>query len=94
MTTRITNADLEHYEKLFNEATGNPVDRFTGNKQNPGHVFTQGQYGYFTIERISSEGGAASDLATGLTKRQAYEWYKTALKGIELYQARSSNLST
>lgn len=84
---RITKADLEVLSKKLNQATNNPVERWSNdgkNGMNPGHIFTQGQYGYFTIQRISNEGGGCSDLRSGLTKREAYEWYMAALKGIEL----------
>ena len=40
--------------------------------------------GHFNIYQHVNEGGGASALAEGLTKREAYDWLKAACKGIEL----------
>tara|TARA_B100001248_G_C27248941_1_gene392848 strand:+ start:346 stop:612 length:267 start_codon:yes stop_codon:yes gene_type:complete len=80
---RITNKDIEYLLKILNEKSNNPVNVFPY-KDNIGNIHTTGQYGYTTIHRTVNEGGGVNTLATGLTKREAYDWLTAAIKGIEL----------
>ena len=80
---RITNKDIEYLLKILNEKSNNPVNVFPY-KDNIGNIHTTGQYGYTTIHRTVNDGGGVTTLATGLTKREAYNWLRAAIKGIEL----------
>lgn len=82
---RITNKDIECQLKILNKKSNNPIDVFPY-KDNIGNIHTFGQYGYTTIHRTVNEGGGVTVLATGLTKREAYNWIKGAIRGIELME--------
>lgn len=85
---RITNKDVEHYQRKLNKALGRPLDAWDSKtrKANPGHIHSRGINGYFNIHCTCNESGGISDLACGLTKRGVYEWYKAALEGIQMYK--------
>ena len=82
--TRITNADIEHYENMLNKACNLPIKSWIDGKAQIGNLHVQGMNGHFNIYQHVNEGGGASALAEGLTKREAYDWLKAACKGIEL----------
>ena len=86
MTKRITNKDLEHYEKILNEALGRPTEYWDDLKRevNPGHIHTRGVNGYTNINVTCKTAGGISDLACGLTKREAYEWLKACYCGVTM----------
>jgi len=81
---RITNADIEHYENILNKACNLPVKSWINGKAQIGNIHVQGTNNHFNIYQHVNEGGGASSLVEGLTKREAYEWLKAACKGIEL----------
>ena len=87
---RITNKHNAYQLKILNEKSNNPLDPISANwseegtKWNIGNIHTIGQYGYTTIHRTVNDGGGVTTLATGLTKREAYNWLRAAIKGIEL----------
>ena len=80
---RITNKNIEYQLKILNQKSNNPIDVFPY-KDNIGNIHTVGQYGYTTIHRTVNSGGGVTSLASGLTKREAYNWIRAAIKGIEL----------
>ena len=80
---RITNKDIEYQLKILNEKSNNPINVWPY-KDNIGNIHTIGQYGYTTIHRTVNDGGGVTTLATGLTKREAYNWIRAAIRGIEL----------
>ena len=82
--------DVEHYEKLLNEALNNPLDRWKDGKSQIGNIHICRQYGYISIHQICNEGGGVRSLASGLTKREAYNWYRAALEGIDLFKSSLS----
>ena len=82
--------DVEHYEKLLNEALHNPLKPWKDGKGQIGNIHTCRQNGYLSIQQTCNEGGGVHSLATGLTKREAYDWYRAALEGIELYKSSLS----
>ena len=82
---RITDKHIECQLKILNKLTNNPTDWRLINGCHPvGNIHTIGQYGYTTIHRTVNDGGGVTTLATGLTKREAYNWLRAAIKGIEL----------
>ena len=86
MTKRITNKDLEHYEKILNEALGRPTEYWDDLKREakPGHIHTRGENGYTNINVTCNTAGGISGLAYGLTKREAYEWLKACYCGVTM----------
>ena len=84
--TRITNAQIEHYEKLLNTALNNPLKPWVDGKGQVGNIHTYSAYGYLNIHQMVNDGGGVTCLAQGLSKSGAYEWYKAACTGIDLYQ--------
>ena len=82
--TRITNAHIERYENMLNEACNLPIKSWINGKAQVGNIHVQGMNGHFNIYQHVNEGGGASALAEGLTKREAYDWLKAASKGVEL----------
>ena len=70
---RITNKDIEYYLKILNEKSNNPINVWPF-ESNIGNIHTCNQNGYTSIHRTVNEGGGVSSLATGLTKREAYNW--------------------
>ena len=80
---RITNKDIEYQLKILNQKSYNPIDVFPY-KDNIGNIHTAGQYGYIAIHRTINSGGGVTSLESGLTKREAYNWIRAAIKGIEL----------
>tara|TARA_B100000575_G_C22511306_1_gene333051 strand:- start:112 stop:378 length:267 start_codon:yes stop_codon:yes gene_type:complete len=82
---RITNKNIEYQLKILNEKTNNPINVWPY-KDNIGNIHTSKQNGYTNIHRTVNEGGGVTKLAGGLTKREAYNWIKAAIKGIELVE--------
>ena len=89
---RIKEKDIESLLKILNKETNNPVETWNTKESchNPGNIYLQGVAGYYNLERVSNKEGGAGHLAQGLTKRQAYEWLKAALKGIDLLKDNAS----
>ena len=81
---RITNKDVEFQLERLNKLTNNPIEYWTDKKANIGNIHTRGQYGYISIMQTVNEGGGVTDLASGLTKREAYQWLRAAIAGIYL----------
>ena len=81
---RITNSHIEHYENMLNKACNLPTKSWIGGKAQIGNIHVQGMNGHFNIYQHVNEGGGASALAEGLTKREAYNWLKADCKGIGL----------
>ena len=81
---RITNKDVEFQLERLNKLTNNPTEYWTDKKANIGNIHTRGQYGYTNIMQTVNEGGGCKDLASGLTKREAYQWIRAAIEGIYL----------
>ena len=84
LMNRITNKDVELQLERLNKLTGNPTEYWTDKKANIGNIHTRGQYGYTTIMQTINDGGGCHSLASGLTKREAYQWLKAAIEGIYL----------
>ena len=82
--------DVEHYEKLLNEVLNNPLKPWKDGKGQIGNIHICRQNGYISIQQTRNEGGGVRSLASGLTKREAYDWYRAALEGIELYKSSLS----
>jgi len=82
---RITNKDIEYQLKILNKKSNNPINVFPY-KDNIGNIHISGQNGYTKIHRTVNSGGGVSSLASGLTKREAYNWIKAAIQGIELME--------
>ena len=82
---RITNKDIEYQLKILNEKSNNPINVWPY-EDNIGNIHTSGQNGYTAIHRTVNEGGGVTSLATGLTKREACNWIKAAIRGIELME--------
>ena len=82
---RITNKDIEYQLKILNKKSNNPINVWPY-KDNIGNIHTHNQYGYTSIHRTVNESGGVTQLATGLTKREAYNWIKASIKGIELME--------
>ena len=87
---RITNKDVEFQLERLNKLTNNPIEYWTDKKANIGNIHTRGQYGYISIMQTVNEGGGVTDLASGLTKREAYQWLRAAISGIYLKE-KSNN---
>ena len=88
---RITNKDIEFQLESLNKLTNNPTDWRLVNGCHPvGNIHTIGQYGYTTIMQTVNESGGCKDLASGLTKREAYQWLRAAISGIYLKE-KSNN---
>ena len=81
---------IKHYEKLLNEALNNPLELYKNGKAQIGNIHICRQNGYISIQQTRNEGGGVRSLASGLTKREAYDWYRAALEGIELYKSSLS----
>ena len=87
---RITNKDVEFQLERLNKLTNNPTEYWTDKKANIGNIHTRGQYGYTTIMQTVNDGGGCHSLASGLTKREAYQWIRAAIEGIYLKE-KSNN---
>jgi len=89
---RIKEKDIESLLKTLNKMTNNPEETWNTEKgcHNPGNIYLQGVADYYNLDRVSNEGGGAGHLAQGLTKRQAYEWLRAAIKGIDLLKNNAS----
>jgi hypothetical protein len=81
---RITNKDIDYQLEILNKLTNNPIEYWSDKKANIGNIHTRGQYGYTCIMQTVNEGGGVTDLASGLTKREAYQWLRAAITGISL----------
>ena len=82
---RITNKDIECQLKILNKKTNNPINVWPY-EDNIGNIHTNNQNGYTSIHRTANASGGVTLLETGLTKREAYNWIRTAIKGIELME--------
>ena len=89
---RIKEKDIESLLKTLNRKTNNPEETWNIKERcsNPGNIYLQGVAGYYNLERVSNKGGGAGHLAQGLNKRQAYEWLRAAIKGIDLLKDNAS----
>ena len=82
---RITQKDVDFQLERLNKLTNNPTDWRLVNGCHPvGNIHTIGQYGYTTIMQTINDGGGCHSLASGLTKREAYQWIRAAIEGIYL----------
>ena len=81
---RITQKDVDYQLKRLNDLTNNPTSTWENGKHTIGNIHTVGQYGYTTIMQTVNDGGGTRDLASGLTKREAYQWIRAAIEGIYL----------
>lgn len=82
---RITNKDIEYQLKILNEKSNNPINVWPY-KDNIGNIHTSNWNGYTNIHRTANASGGVTALARGLTKREAYNWIKASIKGIELME--------
>ena len=89
---RIKEKDIESLLRTLNKMTNNPIETWNTKESchNPGNIYLQCVAGYYNLERVSTKGGGAGHLAQGLTKRQAYEWLRAAIKGIDLLKDNAS----
>ena len=87
---RITNKDIDFQLERLNKLTNNPTSTWENSKCAIGNIHTIGQYGYTTIMQTVNESGGCKDLASGLTKREAYQWLRAAISGIYLKE-KSNN---
>ena len=90
MSSMVALHDVQHYEKLLNETLNTPLKPWKDGKGQIGNIHLCRQNGYISIHQVCNEGGGVSSLATGLTKREAYNWYRAALEGIYLYKSSLS----
>ena len=81
---RISNKDVEFELERLNKLTDNPTQTWENGKHTIGNIHTIGQYGYTTIMQTVNDGGGCTNLASGLTKREAYQWLRAAIAGIHL----------
>tara|TARA_R100000773_G_C4132802_1_gene62889 strand:+ start:243 stop:509 length:267 start_codon:yes stop_codon:yes gene_type:complete len=81
---RITEKDLKYQLDSLNKLTNNPTETWENGKHTIGNIHTIGQYNYTSIVQTVNDGGGTKDLASGLTKREAYQWLKAAITGINL----------
>ena len=81
---RITQKDVDCQLKRLNDLTNNPTSTWENGKHTIGNIHTVGQYGYTTIMQTINDGGGCNSLASGLTKREAYQWLRAAIAGIYL----------
>ena len=81
---RITQKDVDYQLKRLNDLTNNPTSTWENGKHTIGNIHTVGQYGYTTIMQTVNDGGGCHSLASGLTKREAYQWVRAAIEGIYL----------
>ena len=81
---RITEKDLKYQLDSLNKLTNNPTETWENGKHTIGNIHTVGQYNYTSIMQTVNDGGGTKDLASGLTKREAYQWLKAAITGINL----------
>ena len=81
---RITNKDIDFQLERLNKLTNNPTSTWENSKCAIGNIHTRGQYGYTTIMQTVNDGGGCHSLASGLTKREAYQWLRAAIEGIYL----------
>jgi len=81
---RISNKDIDYQLEILNKLTSNPTETWENGKHTIGNIHTVGQYGYTTIMQTVNDGGGVTDLASGLTKREAYQWLRAAITGISL----------
>ena len=81
---RINQKDIDYQLEILNKLTSNPTSTWENGKHTIGNIHTVGQYGYTTIMQTVNEGGGVTDLASGLTKREAYQWLRAAITGISL----------
>ena len=82
---RITNKDIEYQLKILNKKSNNPINVWPY-KDNIGNIHTSNWNGYTNIHRTVNENGGVTALARGLTKREAYNWIKASITGIELME--------
>ena len=88
---RITQKDVDFQLERLNKLTNNPTDWRLVNGCHPvGNIHTIGQYGYTTIMQTINDGGGCNSLASGLTKREAYQWLRAAIAGIYLKEDSSN----
>ena len=92
MAQRITNKDIESIQALLNQVLGRPLEYWDSENKRarPGHIHAKGINGHFNIYSTSNEGGGAGLIASGLTKRETYDWFKAAYKGAMLFQNRDT----
>ena len=84
LMNRINQKDIDYQLEILNKLTSNPTSTWENGKHTIGNIHTVGQYGYTTIMQTVNEGGGVTDLASGLTKREAYQWLRAAIAGIYL----------
>tara|TARA_Y100000592_G_scaffold57986_1_gene90820 strand:+ start:498 stop:764 length:267 start_codon:yes stop_codon:yes gene_type:complete len=82
--SRITEKDLKYQLDRLNKLTNNPTETWENGKHTIGNIHTVGQYNYTSIMQTVNDGGGTKDLASGLTKREAYQWLEAAITGINL----------
>ena len=88
---RITQKDVDFQLERLNKLTNNPTDWRLVNGCHPvGNIHTIGQYGYTTIMQTVNDYGGCNSLASGLTKREAYQWLRAAIAGIYLKEDSSN----
>ena len=81
---RITQKDVDFQLKRLNDLTNNPTLTWENGEHTIGNIHTIGQYGYTTIMQTVNDGGGCNSLASGLTKRETYQWLRAAIAGIYL----------
>ena len=81
---RINQKDIDYQLEILNKLTSNPTSTWENGKHTTGNIHTVGQDGYTTIMQTVNDGGGCTNLASGLTKRETYQWLRAAITGISL----------
>jgi hypothetical protein len=81
---QIKQKDIDYQLEILNKLTSNPINTWEDGKHTIGNIHAVGQYGYITIMQTVNDGGGCKDLASGLTKRETYQWLRAAITGISL----------
>ena len=87
---RINQKDIDYQLEILNKLTSNPTETWENGKHTIGNIHTVGQYGYTTIMQTVNDGGGCQDLASGLSKREAYQWLRAAITGISLQGGKNN----
>lgn len=78
---RLNKSHLTYRERQLNLILNAPSKPIGDDGWQVGNVHAQGQNGYFNIHKVDTKAGGVKELASGLTLRQAVEWFDAATDG-------------
>lgn len=93
---RIARKQVESKADTLNTLLGLPVATYAKNDQGGydaqiGNIHVQGINGGHNIYQMFNAAGGCTQLAVGLTLREAYEWLNAACIGAQLAQKHAKN---